>query len=322
VGREYRTFISWAKDTKPFADAFRQWLGDLLQASKPFVSSRDLKSGLWGPQLTDRLVSVRAGVVLVTPGTQHEPWLLFETGGLVRSTGYNEQVCVLLVDGNPADIDGPLTDLQVLTFGAGGVRTIVQQINRGLDEGDQDDASELDRRFLDMWTTLEAAHRKWLQARGAKPAATPRDEREMLEEILTRVRRLEEPSRTVKPPLRFGSLRDAAMLLERGSSAEAPPPAEPPTPAVKRAAQKVTPDDVKRLMGSGKAAAPPGAGGGGTATLLPSVPARPQASARKGARPQSSGKAGAAGTRPASKPDAPKDTRASRKKPTPPRPKS
>ena len=53
----------------------------VIQAVKPWMSERDIEKGqAWFNKLIKALVSVKQGIICLTPESLSEPWVLFETG--------------------------------------------------------------------------------------------------------------------------------------------------------------------------------------------------------------------------------------------------
>lgn len=76
-------FISWSGAlSEAFADLLSNWLPDVIQRVKPWISSQDIDKGsLWSSELTEALATT-IGVLCVTQENKDAPWLLFESGAL------------------------------------------------------------------------------------------------------------------------------------------------------------------------------------------------------------------------------------------------
>ena len=111
-------FISWSKDRSlSFAKALRQLMGKVLHDPAPdgvvgsgehlIALSQDLpKGGNWFQNLAGLLENARAGIVCVTPENRSSPWLLFESGALIRCD-IKVALFPVLLD-LPAAVEGPL----------------------------------------------------------------------------------------------------------------------------------------------------------------------------------------------------------------------
>lgn len=64
-----KVFISWSGPrSKAVAEALRDWLPDVMQALKPWVSSEDIRKGKqWNLELTRELEGTHVGVICLTP---------------------------------------------------------------------------------------------------------------------------------------------------------------------------------------------------------------------------------------------------------------
>jgi TIR domain len=110
-----KVFISWSGPrSKAVAEALRDWLPDVMQAVKPWVSSEDIRKGKqWNLELTRELEGTHVGVICLTPENLTAPWLLFEAGALSKlQTEKDAHVCTYLVNMPYTDVTGPLAGFQ------------------------------------------------------------------------------------------------------------------------------------------------------------------------------------------------------------------
>lgn len=152
------------------------------------MSDEEIKSGTrWNDQVAKALDETDFGLVCVTAGNQHNPWLMFEAGALAKRLDVG-RVVPLCIDLAPADVTGPLEAFQGRRLDAEGMRKLVQDM-MALRENPQGPAQS-NRLFQAMWPDLEAQVNK---AKNQAPADRPaqRSPQEMLEELVERVRRLE-----------------------------------------------------------------------------------------------------------------------------------
>ena len=107
-------FISWSdKRSKHIALSLKQWLPEVLQAVKPWMSDTDIESGQkWQKRILTTLEVCKFGIICVTPENQAKPWLNFEAGALSKTLGSETYVCPYLYDMEPGDLVGPLTQFQ------------------------------------------------------------------------------------------------------------------------------------------------------------------------------------------------------------------
>jgi len=182
-----QVFISWSKEpSREVAAALREWLPDVIQALKPWMSSTDLGAGTrWSGDVADALSSAKIGIICVTKGNQAEPWLLFEAGALAKTV---EQtfVCPYLIQMRASDLQpGPLTQFQSKEATKDGTRELVFTINKALESGALSE-QQLGRLFDAMWPGLEEKL-DGVTVEGVKPAKQ-RESTDMIPEILETVR--------------------------------------------------------------------------------------------------------------------------------------
>jgi hypothetical protein len=186
-----KVFISWSGEpSRSVAKALRDWLPTVVQHVEPWMPNEEIISGTrWNKQIGSALGQTDFGIVCVTASNQHEPWLMFEAGALVKQLGdTGGRVVPLCVDLRPAEMTGPLAAFQALRLDKAGMRRLVYDIMRL--RKDPPPEAQIDQLFQAMWPVLEskvqAAER---QAPGPRPAHRSYDD--MLAELVDRVRRLE-----------------------------------------------------------------------------------------------------------------------------------
>ena len=92
------------------AEAMHEWLPGVLQAVKPFVSTKDLdKGGVWPTDLLSNLGEAKMAIVCVTPENIKEPWLLFEAGAMAKAVDGQARLCTYLLGMKPTDLSPPLS---------------------------------------------------------------------------------------------------------------------------------------------------------------------------------------------------------------------
>jgi hypothetical protein len=170
------------------AEILRDRIPDILQTAEPFVSDVDVGAGApWMNQLTKALEEKRFGILCITPENQENPWIHFEAGALWKADE-ERRVCPLLYDIRPAEISGPLSQLQAKQFSKSGFLAVMKEVNR---RGCLVSIEErvLERTFERVWPEIEAEVSKIKVP--AVPQKKTRESREMIEEILTIVRSLQ-----------------------------------------------------------------------------------------------------------------------------------
>jgi hypothetical protein len=152
-----QVFISWSGPTSHgLARSLRDWLPDVIQAVKPWVSSEDIQKGtVWSSELTSQLAQVRFGVLCVTPDNVGSPWMAFEAGAMTASQVIGRQrVAPVLLGMKKGQVTGPLSLFQLTEPVQSDVWLLVLAINESM--GDVALSEErLRRTFERMWPALE-----------------------------------------------------------------------------------------------------------------------------------------------------------------------
>jgi lambda repressor-like predicted transcriptional regulator len=184
-----RIFISWSGDrSKDAAKAFRDWLPIVLQNVKPYFTPDDIDKGTrWAGEIRSELEISSFGVIFLTRDNLKSPWILFEAGALSKLD--NSKVAPILLDVTPAEVAGPLGQLQLTPFNKEEFRKLIISINRELGELGLNE-STLSTVFDHWWPNLDQAIQAAIQATPNHSIKVLRTEREMLEEVLERVRRI------------------------------------------------------------------------------------------------------------------------------------
>lgn len=185
-------FISWSKElSKECAEILRDWIKCTLQASEPWVSSKDIDKGsLWFNEINDQLKNTKVGVVCLTKENKSNPWLLFESGALAKGLSVN-RVCTFLIDLTPADLENPLAQFNHTMPNKDGMKSLLSTINKEL--GD----SALEERILEQvfetyWPIFDEKFKNILITLPTKDEIEPiRSSDDILTEILYTTRTLD-----------------------------------------------------------------------------------------------------------------------------------
>lgn len=186
-----KVFISWSgTNSKKVAFALRDWLPDVVQEVKPFVSSKDIAAGArWQEEIAGELADTSFGLICVTRENQGSPWLNFEAGALAKSVG-SSRVIPLAIDLTPTDIKNPLGQFQAKLLSKEDLGDVLASINEFCDAQIPDD--RLQHAVDKWWPELHEELTRFEEQRQSdgKPASNvpERTERELLEEVLTAVR--------------------------------------------------------------------------------------------------------------------------------------
>lgn len=193
-----KVFISWSGErSKAVAMLLSDWIKCVIQATKPWISSRDIDRGaLWFTEIGDQLKDTSVGIVCLTQENKNKPWILFETGALAKGLSSN-RVCTLLVDLKPEDLEDPLAQFNHTMPTQDGLWSLVRTLNSSLLE------NRLEERILEQvfniyWSDFEKKFNEILDANPQTEKPKPRSEKNLLSEILDNTRFLSHRIRTLE----------------------------------------------------------------------------------------------------------------------------
>ena len=186
-----KIFLGWSGTrSKETAEVLGDWLGQVIQAIDPWISSDILKGARWSEEIANKFEEAKVGIICLTRENLNENWILFEAGALSKTK--DAHVCTFLLDLKPTDIKQPLALFQHTEFEKEDVRKLTHTINQAVeDAGERSlDVKRLDTIFNRFWPDLEEKLKEIvkIQSEVRKPIRT---EREILEEILETVRKQE-----------------------------------------------------------------------------------------------------------------------------------
>jgi TIR domain/PcrA/UvrD tudor domain len=183
-----KVFISWSGErSRAVAEAMREWLPNVIQTVTPWVSLADIEKGArWSTDITVQLEECGVGLICLTPENLSAPWLLFEAGALSKTVD-KTFVCPYLLNLQPTDIQGPLSQFQTTTAEKEETRKLLHTINKALEDHALQD-SLVNAAFEKWWPDLDSQ----LQAISDMQLSAPprRSDRDLLEEVLETVRAL------------------------------------------------------------------------------------------------------------------------------------
>jgi hypothetical protein len=183
-----KLFLSWSgAKSHAVAKALYEWIPSVLQAVEPWMSSEDVEKGSrWSQHLGQQLAETDFGIICVTKENQHAAWILFEAGALSKSLAAGS-VATFLLDMKSSDVVGPLAQFQDTKPDAPDVLKLIETINRRLTPPRPQ--ARLAADFEVWWSQLDAKLKSASKISVTRLAE--RDEREMLEEVLIRIRTFE-----------------------------------------------------------------------------------------------------------------------------------
>jgi hypothetical protein len=130
LGDEMQVFISWSGSlSRNVALILSDWLPTVIQSVEPFFSDEDIAKGSpWGAELLARLDAANIGITCVTRDNTRAQWLNFESGAIAKAVGASK-LMPFLINLPKADLDGPLTLFQVVSYTEDDVWKMVQTLN-------------------------------------------------------------------------------------------------------------------------------------------------------------------------------------------------
>jgi hypothetical protein len=198
---KHNVFISWSgKRALKLATALRQFIQDVIQHARPWMSSEDIDKGKrWNLDVAKMLRDAKIGVACVTPENMLAPWILFEAGALAKTLD-DAYVCCYLLDLQKRDLKAPLADLQATTADREDTFKLMQTLNRAL--GRKVDEARLGKAFNFYWPELEKTIAELIAVGSpAETAPAHRSTDEVLDELVGLVR---DVSRRVSNASAFG----------------------------------------------------------------------------------------------------------------------
>ena len=81
-----KVFLSWSGErSKAVAELLNNWLCCVIQAARPWISTRDIDRGaLWFSEINEQLQDTSVGIICLTQENKNKPWILFEAGALTK----------------------------------------------------------------------------------------------------------------------------------------------------------------------------------------------------------------------------------------------
>lgn len=197
-----RVFISWAKPlAQEVARLLYDWIPHVIQAVTPWLSSEDVAKGVrWFDVLSSELNETSQAIVCVTRENLQEAWLHFEAGAIAKSVG-EARVRPVLYDLTPTDLTGPLAEFQATALNdREDMRRLVCSLNESLSDPLRQDI--LDQAFDRNWENLVSSLDAMSGQSPMNEHETIRSEKDLLVEILERVRAGQRSGHTRSPLIR------------------------------------------------------------------------------------------------------------------------
>lgn len=185
-----KVFLSWSGPrSKAVAEFLNDWLRCVLQACKPWISSRDIDRGaLWFSEISGQLSDTGIGIVCLTSDNKSKPWILFEAGALAKGLSH-ARVCTLLIDLKPSDIEDPLAQFNHTFPERESMWGLVRTLNGSL-QTQSIDERVLINVFATYWPQFESEFKKIVQSVAPEEEPKKRTDQSLLAEILDNTRGL------------------------------------------------------------------------------------------------------------------------------------
>jgi hypothetical protein len=193
-----KVFLSWSGNrSKEVASLLSEWLCCVIQAIRPWISTRDLDRGsLWFGEINDQLKDTTVGIICLTQENKTRPWILFEAGALAKGLS-TSRVCTFLIDLETRDIVDPLAQFNHTFPTRESILGLVKTLNNALGSNGLD-IRILDQVFDTYWPHFESKFSDILEQTKSSEPSIPRPKEDVLSEILentrimsSRIRKLE-----------------------------------------------------------------------------------------------------------------------------------
>jgi hypothetical protein len=160
-----------------------------MQNVRPYYNPDDTSKGSrWGDEIRGELERSDFGIIFLTPENLASQWILFEAGALSKLG--KSRVAPFLLDLKPTDVSGPLAQFQATQPTREDCFRLLGSLNDSLDEHGLEPAVLRDV-FDHWWPDLDQKIKDAVASKPVAAGATPRSERELIEETLERVRQIE-----------------------------------------------------------------------------------------------------------------------------------
>ena len=180
-----KVFISWSKDlSHEIAESFKDWLENVLQPVNIFISSETDKGAVWFGKILQELKSADFCIVCLTKENNNSSWINFEAGAIASNISKN-YVSAILVDLEPSEVRGPLSQFQHTRMQKKDIKGLVKTINKNLEEDLRLTEARLDTVFEKWWNDLENNSKQIIDSQAKKKEEeSQKTERELLEDLI------------------------------------------------------------------------------------------------------------------------------------------
>ncbi|PFR60366.1 hypothetical protein COK36_12640 [Bacillus cereus] len=151
-----KVFLSWSgNESKQLAGIFKDWLPNVIQYVKPYMSAQDIAMGeRWNNNITNNLEQSDFGLIFVTPFNINAPWINFEAGALSKTI--HSKVIPILYNADVMILNqGPLKQFQsAKKLDKENIFSLLQSINESNEVGKLS-GERLEKSFEMWWPDLE-----------------------------------------------------------------------------------------------------------------------------------------------------------------------
>lgn len=185
-------FISWSGErSKWVAEALKDWLPNVLQAARPWLSTRDIEKGTRGlTEMNKALGGMGFGICCLTSENLESEWILFEAGALSKTFDDDKaRLWTYLLGGlQHQDVKPPLGQFQHTKAEKKDTRKLIHSINNAINsEEDRLKETAVNDAFDRWWPDFQKTLETIPSAKG--PAKEKRGSDEIMTEILEMCRR-------------------------------------------------------------------------------------------------------------------------------------
>lgn len=187
-----KVFLSWSGTrSEKVAELLKEWLPCVLQASEPWVSTKDIDRGAqWFNSIQGQLQETTTGIICLTKDNKEKPWILFEAGALAKGLS-DSRVCTLLIDLEPQHVRPPLGQFNHTQVNEHDMFKLICTLNERLTKSLN--MTTLRQVFNAQWPLFESEFNKVVQETQddqVAPQAPIRAQDDILAEILELTRSL------------------------------------------------------------------------------------------------------------------------------------
>lgn len=218
-----KVFLGWSGErSQALANAIYEWLPNVIQAIKPWMSEMDINKGArWFSEISENLKSSQLGIICLTPENLGEPWIHFEAGALAGNLPLiedNKLLCTYLFQVESSDIKPPLSEFNHTKANKDDTLKLMHTINKVLMQKNKDLAlteKKLDEQFEMWWPRFEEKI-KLIESSPEKKVS--REPLELIPEILESVRNIERKTVVKIREIERDASGNIVRLIERDAS--------------------------------------------------------------------------------------------------------